>query len=272
MRRIVIKAQTPFFQIDLRELVEFRWVFFMLILRDIKLRYNQTVLGVGWVVLQPLMTALLFSLIFGRIMHMPSEGVPYMVFAFCGLVPWIFFSQSLQRASLCLINDSRLITKTYFPRIFIPLSATFGVVIDFLITLSLAMALISYNGLSYSSNLMFLPLCTLVLFLFTCGLNLILSALNVYYRDLKHILPFVVQLWMYASPLVYSGSLVPEKYHLIYSLNPLAGIIDAFRFSLLGLDTFPTFSFSISAVLSVLFVAVGTLIFRKIEHYFADRI
>lgn len=272
MKKIVIKAQTPLLQIDFAEMYEFRWVFFMLIIRDIKLRYKQTFLGVAWVVLQPLITALLFTVIFGRVMKVPSEGLPYVVFAFCGLVPWIFFSQALQRASLCLVADTRLITKTYFPRLFIPLSATFGVVIDYLIALSLFFVLMSYHGIPLSPNLYFLPVCMVVLFLFSSGINILLSATNVFFRDFKHILPFLVQLWMYASPLVYSGNMVPEKYRLIYSLNPMAGIIDAFRWTLLGIPHFPYFSFNCAVISSVLMMAVGILVFKKVEHHFADTI
>lgn len=257
-------------QLDVAELISFRWVFWMLILRDIKLRYKQTFLGVAWVILQPLLTALLFSVVFGKMIKLPSEGLPYILFAFCGLIPWLVFSQSLQRASNCLINDSRLITKVYFPRIFLPLSATFGVMIDFFIALSMFFVLMGIYQVPLSPNLFFLPICLIVLFMFSSGINLFFSSFNVYYRDFKHIVPFLVQLWMYASPLVYSGNMIPEKYRLIYSLNPMAGIIDAFRYSLLGLPEFPFYSFTISIIASSVLLGLGIMIFRKIEHYFAD--
>lgn len=270
MRKITIKAKTPFLQIDVAELFEFRWVFLMLIIRDIKLRYKQTLLGVAWVILQPLISALLFAVVFGKLMKVPSGNVPYVVFAFCGLVPWLLFSQSLQRASTCLVNDTRLITKVYFPRIFVPMSATFGVIIDFLISLGLMFGLMALYGIPLTTKLAFLPVASLILLLFSSGVNLLLSASNVYYRDLKHVLPSVIQLWMYASPIVYAGSMIPERYQLIYSLNPLAGVIDAFRWSLLGQGPFPTYSFSVSVFSSVLMLGVGVFVFRKIEHYFAD--
>lgn len=269
-KKIVINAQIPFCYIDFKELFYFRWVFFMLVLRDIKLRYKQTFLGITWVVLQPLLTALLFTVVFGMMIKLPSDGVPYVVFAFCGLIPWLVFSQSLQRAHTSLIGESRLITKVYFPRIFIPLASTFGVVIDFAICLLLAIILMGFYGLLPSLNLLFLPVCTLVLFVFSTGVNLFFSSVNVYYRDFKHIVPFLVQLWMYASPLVYSGNMIPKKYHFIYSLNPVAGIIDAFRWSLLGLHSFPTYSFTVATIASLVLIIFGTLVFRKIEHYFAD--
>lgn len=270
MKKIIIKARTPWMQIDFAEMFDFRWVFLMLILRDIKLRYKQTLLGVVWVVAQPLITALLFTVVFGKMIKVPSEGLPYILFAFCGLVPWVVFSQSLQRASNCLINDERLITKIYFPRIFIPMSATFGVIIDFFITLGMLFVLMAIHHLPLTGNIFFLPIAMVVLFLFASGINLLFSSFNVYYRDFKHIVPFLIQLWMYASPLVYSGSLIPEKYQLVYSLNPMAGVIDVFRWTLLGVGDFPLFSFSVATLSSCILMGVGFFVFRKIEHFFAD--
>lgn len=270
MKKTIIKAKTPWIHIDFSELFNFRWVFFMLVLRDIKLRYKQTFLGVAWVILQPFLTALLFTVVFGRMIKIPSDGVPYTLFAFCGLVPWLVFSQSLQRGSMSLINDSPMIRKVYFPRIFLPLSATFGVAIDFFISLFMMALLMSFYGYSANSNLLFLPVCTLVLFAFSAGANLFLASWNVYYRDFKHIIPFLIQLWMYASPLVYSGNMIPEKYRLIYSLNPVAGIIDSFRWTLLGLNSFPTYSFAVACICTLILVFWGAVFFRKVEHYFAD--
>lgn len=265
-----IHAKTRWFQIGFSELLRFRWVLYMLIVRDIKLRYKQTFLGISWVALQPIATTALFCLVFGHVLNMQSEGAPYILFAFSGLVPWLFFSQALQRASTCLINDTRLITKVYFPRLFIPLSATFGLLIDFAISLFLYFALFFFLGHPISNNLLFLPIPTLVLFAFSIGINLLLSAINVFYRDFKHIIPFLVQFWMYASPLVYSSSVIPERFLPLYILNPLVGIIDGFRYCLLGTMEFPLLSFSIAATASFLLLIFGTVLFRKIEPYFAD--
>lgn len=242
----------------------------MLVLRDIKLRYKQTFLGIGWVVLQPLMTALLFAVLFGKMMGLSSEGAPYILFAFCGLIPWLVFSGALHRASTCLLNDTRLITKVYFPRIFLPLSATFGVVIDFIISLFMIFILLKIYGTNITRNVLFLPIGSVILFLFSCGINLFVSSLNVYYRDFKHIVPFVLQLWMYASPLVYSSSMIPKKYQMLYICNPMVGMIDFFRWCFLGLEKFPIESFFVSTVFSILMISLGGGIFRKIEHYFAD--
>ncbi len=270
MRKIVVEAKIPWFQLDLKELYGFRWVFVMLILRDFKLRYKQTFLGVAWVVLQPLLTTALFTLLFGHVLHLSSEGVPYSIFAFCGLVPWLFFSQALQRAHTCLINDTRLITKVYFPRIFIPLSATFGVVIDFLISLSILFGLMVFYGIPFTTQLFFFPICGVVLFAFSSGINLFFSSITVYFRDFKHIVPFLIQFWMYASPLAYSTELIPKKYLLLYSLNPLVGLIDAFRWSLLGLEKFPLLSFAYASCTSFFLLVFGTIVFRRIERGFAD--
>lgn len=270
MRKITVDANAPLFRIDLKELYEFRWVFSMLILRDIKLRYKQTMLGITWVLLQPLFTVLLFTIIFGRFMGVETDGIPYSVFALCGLLPWLFFSQAIGRASICLVGDRKLITKVYFPRMFIPLSAIFGVSIDFLITLCMTFLLMAVKGVALSGNLLFLPVCTLLLYAFSSGMGLLFSAFNVYYRDLKHTLPFVLQLWMYASPLVYSASIVPEKFRLLYSLNPIAGIVDAFRWTLLGVGPFPMVSFISSVAVTLAVLVSGVVTFRKIEHYFAD--
>lgn len=270
MKKIFIDAQSPRLKIDFAEMAHFRWVFFMLIVRDIKLRYKQTFFGIAWVILQPLLTALLCTALFGNVMKLQSDGHPYLLFAFCGLVPWMTFSQALQRANPSLINDSRLITKVYFPRIFIPLSATFGVAVDLLIALAMLLLLMLHNSYAFTWNLCFLPVCVALLFLFSSGINLVFSSLTVYYRDFKHIVPFLLQLWMYASPLLYPISLIPAKYHTVYCLNPMAGIIESFRFACLGHGEFPAVSFWMAAGISAALFAVGAAVFRKIEHYFAD--
>ena len=270
MKKILIDAHRPWIKIDFAELAQFRWVLCMLMVRDIKLRYKQTFFGVAWVVLQPLLTAILLTALFGNVMRLPSEGYPYILFAFCGLIPWMIFSQALQRANPSLINDSRLITKVYFPRIFIPLSATFGVVLDLAIALAMLLILMVQQHYALSTNLFFLPVCIALLFVFSSGINLLFSSLCVYYRDFKHIVPFLLQLWMYASPLVYSAKIIPAPFQTIYCLNPMVGIIDAFRWACLGQSPFPMHSFWMATVASLMLLAVGTIVFRKIEHHFAD--
>jgi len=266
----LITANPSWLRFDFSELIQFRWVFFMLIVRDIKLRYKQTWLGIAWVIFQPLITAGIFTLVFARIMHLSGNGIPYVLFAFCGLIPWVVFSGSLQRASNSLINDAQLITKVYFPRIFIPLSATCGLIIDYLICLGLMFALMFIKGVTPSSHLWFLPIATLLLFLFSAGVNLLIAAVNVHYRDFKHIIPFMVQLWMYASPIAYSANIIPERYQALYHLNPLAGVIDIFRWTFLGTESFPLNSFSIAVGASLILFVGSVLFFEKLKRNFAD--
>lgn len=254
---------------DLAEFYSFRWVLVALSLRDIKLRYKQTALGIIWVVLQPLLTAALFTILFGRVLHLESDGVPYSVFAFSGLVPWLFFSGSLQRGSGSLISDTRLITKVYFPRVFIPLSACLGVLIDYCISLALVFVLLFYYHIPITAQVLFLPICTLVLVALSAGANFFFSSISVYFRDFKHIIPFFLQFWMYASPLVYSASAIPQKYKPLFFCNPMVGIIEGFRYALLGIEPFPE-SFMSGAALSIIILIFGLFFFQKMEPNFAD--
>jgi lipopolysaccharide transport system permease protein len=269
-KKYVIKPRSGWIPVNLRELWEFRDLFFILSQREVKLRYKQTILGIAWVLLQPLLTAILFALIFGRVAKMPSDGDPYVLFAFAGLLPWIMFSQGLQRASNSLIQESKLISKVYFPRVLLPSACCAAVIIDFLVSLSALAVLLVYYQVPLTLNLLFLPLLLLCTLLCTIGISLWFSAFNVYYRDFMYALPFFIQLWMYASPVVYSGSMISEKWGLLYSLNPLVGIIEAFRWSLLGRDTFPFASFTISLGISFGMLFMGMIVFRRIERYFAD--
>lgn len=269
MKKISIQPKTPFFLIEFAELFSSRYVLFMLTMRDIKLRYKQTLLGVIWVVLQPLLTAALFAIIFGRGLKVPHAGDSYLLFAYAALIPWMVFSQSLQRASPSIVNDARLITKVYFPRIFIPLSATFGMIIDYLIAMGLGCCIALFGGHSISRALLWLPLATLHLFFFCSGINVIVAGLNVYFRDLKHIIPFLIQLGIFVSPIVYSLSAIPSAYLWIYQCNPLVGIIELYRFMLIG-TPFPIGAL-ISSWIMTLVMGLGSLfIFQKLERNFAD--
>ncbi len=270
MRPVIIQPRPSWSRRDFIEMLEFRFVFFMLILRDIKLRYKQTYLGIAWVILQQLSTAILFSFIFGKWMRLPSENVPYFLFAFCGLIPWLVFSQSVQRASASLLNEAHLVQKIYFPRLFLPLSATLGVGIDFLITIVIYFVLSLFYPVSFHLKIFFLPICTFLIFGLSSAVNVLLSCLSAHYRDFKHIVPFFLQFCMYASPLAYSNSLIPEKWHLLYSLNPMVGCIDLFRWTLLGLPQFPFQSFLISCIATLSLIVLSLILFRKLECTFAD--
>ncbi len=270
MKHITIQPRTEWTKQDLLEMVEFRWVLFMLMLRDIKLRYKQTALGILWVVMQPFLTALLFTYIFGKWLHLSSDGVPYMLFAFCGLIPWLVFSQAAQRASTSLLNETQLIQKIYFPRLFLPISGTLGVVFDHIFTLISMGILMAIYLYAPSWKLLFFPIGTLIIFIFSAAFNILLSALSAHYRDFKHLLPFLLQLWMYASPLAYSISGISMKWQLVFSLNPLTGIIEFFRWCILGVGLFPWLSFSIAVGVSFLLLLVSLVVFRKFEWTLSD--
>lgn len=242
----------------------------MLILRDIKLRYKQTLLGVFWVILQPLITALLFTVVFGRWLHVESNGAPYMLFAFCGLIPWLVFSQSVQRASTSLVNESNLVQKVYFPRIFLPLAGTLGVFLDYLFALATLAVLIAYFQFPLSWKICFLPLGTVIVFALSASFNILLSSLSAHYRDFKHIIPFFLQFWMYASPLAYAITAIPAKWQWVFALNPLTGTIEFFRWFLLDQQTFPFFPFTVACSVTLVLLGSSLIIFRKLEWTVAD--
>ncbi|HEX4838876.1 MAG TPA: ABC transporter permease [Rhabdochlamydiaceae bacterium] len=269
MKRLIIEPKTSWSKRDFTEMVEFRWVLLMLMLRDIKLRYKQTFLGVVWVVLQPLMTAFLFSFIFGRWLKVESDGIPYGLFAFCGLIPWLVFSQSVQRASTSLVNETQLVQKVYFPRLFLPIAGTLGVIIDCLFAILTLVILMAINHYPVSWQFSLLPIGILLVFLFSTAFNILLSCLSAHYRDFKHIIPFFLQFWMYASPIAYSMSSIPEKWRWVFAINPLTGIIEFFRWSLLG-SVYPSSSFSIACALTLILMWVSLIIFRKLEWTLSD--
>jgi lipopolysaccharide transport system permease protein len=256
--------------VGLAELWSYRDLFGILALRDVKLRYKQTALGVSWVVLQPLLSSLIFAVVFGNLAKLPSSGLPYLLFVFAGMLAWNLFAQGVQRAGNSLVGDSRLISKVYFPRIIIPIASATAVLLDFAVACVVMLILCFFYGVTPSPTwLAVIPLMTLT-FAIAVGCSLIFSALNVYYRDFMYALPFVIQMWMYGSPLVYSTELVPEKWQVIYSLNPMSGAIQGFRWALLGHADFPAVPLLLSVVGATVLVAVGLLVFQRVERSFAD--
>ncbi len=270
MKPTIIQPNAKWSKNDLNEWITFRFVLLMLIIRDIKLRYKQTALGIVWVIIQPLMTSILLTLIFGNWLQISSDGVPYMLFAFCGLIPWLIFSQSVQRASSSLINEMHLVQKIYFPRIFLPIAGTLGVILDLILMLFVLGILMIIYSIPITWHILFLPLAILLTFLFSSAFNIFFSILSAYYRDFKHIVPFTLQFWMYATPLAYSLSNVPQKWQFIFSINPLTGIVELFRWSLLGTPGFPKLSMTISICICFLFFTMSLLIFRKLEERLSD--
>ncbi|MEZ5275154.1 MAG: ABC transporter permease [Opitutaceae bacterium] len=241
----------------------------MLVLRDLRLRYRQTALGVIWVLLQPLAAAAIFALIFGRFARLPSDGQPYVVFALAGLVSWTLLSGVLQRAGNSLVSESRLITKVYFPRLIVPLSAGLSAVLDFVLAFSFLIGVAAFHGILPGFGLLLSPMVLLVELLLAVGVGLWLSALNVRYRDVTHALPFFIQVWLYASPVVYSLSIVPADWHWLFLFNPMAGIIESLRATVFGTGI-PWPALAISTGWALVFLVSGSLYFRSVERSFAD--
>jgi lipopolysaccharide transport system permease protein len=265
-----IAPPSGWWNVNLRELWAFRDLFGILVLRDIKLRYKQTALGVTWVILQPLLSSVIFAVIFGSLAKLPSDGTPYLVFVFSGMLPWNLFAQGLQRAGNSMVTDARLISKIYFPRLIIPVASASAVLLDFAVSCGVMIILLLLFGFTPSVTwLAVLPL-TAIALLVAIGASFLFSALNVYYRDFMYALPFVIQTWMYASPLVYATSLVPSKWQIVYGLNPMAGVIDGFRWALLGHREFPAVGLAESILTAIALAVFGMWVFQRVERNFAD--
>jgi lipopolysaccharide transport system permease protein len=268
---VVIRPSRRRPSVDLRELWLYRGLFFFLVWRDIKVRYAQTVLGAGWAILQPLLTMLVFTVIFGKLARMPSDGVPYPVFSLAALVPWTYFSAALSGASNSLIFDKNLVTKVYFPRLVIPWAPVLAGLVDFVIAfVMLLLLMLGYGIIPSSSSVVLLPILMLVMLMTAAGVGCWLAALNIQYRDFRYVVPFLLQVWMYASPIVYPASLVPEDYRAIYALNPMVGVIEGFRSVLLGTGGVEWPIIGLSIVVGGILFITGSLYFRRMERIFAD--
>ena len=267
---VVIRPVSGWAALNLRELWQYRDLLFMLAERDVKLRYKQTALGVIWVILQPLLAALIFAVIFGRLGNLPSDNAPYGLFVFSGLLAWNYLAGAIGRAGNSLITDARLISKVYFPRLLIPLASTLAVWVDLLVTLAVFGIMLVLYRAPLTVRLAGLPLFLLLATLLAVGASLWLSALNVQYRDFMYAVPFLIQVWLYASPVVYATSLVPDPYRWLFSLNPAVGVIEGFRWSLLGSSALSVDMVLISAVAGLLVFVSGLYVFRRVERGFAD--
>lgn len=268
---LVIEPSGRFPRLDLRELWAYRGLFFFLVWRDIKVRYAQTVLGAGWAILQPLLTMAVFTVIFGLLVRVPSDGVPYAVFALAALVPWTYFSTALTGASNSLVTSTNLLTKVYFPRLVIPFAPVLAGLADFAIAFAvLLLVMLGYGIVPSPLAVVAVPALTLIMMLAAAGMGCWLAALNIQYRDIKHAVPFLVQVWMYASPIVYPLSLVPERYRTLYALNPMVGVVEGFRTVLLRTGVVEWSSIAVSLLAGVLLFVSGVLYFRRAENVFAD--
>jgi lipopolysaccharide transport system permease protein len=268
----VLRIQPPLARVSLglKELWEHRELLFFLVWRDIKVRYKQTVLGVAWAILQPLLTMLVFSLFFGRLAKVPSDGVPYPLFAFAALVPWMFFANGLQQSSNSLVGSSNLITKVYFPRLAIPIASVMSGILDLALSGVMLGILIGINKRMPTGNVIWLPAFVLLAFSTSLGVGLWLSALNVRYRDVRYAVPFLTQFWLFATPIAYPSSLLSEPWHTLFGLNPMVGVVEGFRWAILGTRSSVGPVLALSAIASILLLLSGLYYFRKTEASFAD--
>jgi lipopolysaccharide transport system permease protein len=265
-----ISPLTSWSDLSFTELWSFRDLFGILALRDIKLRYKQTVLGIAWVVLQPLLSAIIFAAVFGNLAKLPSDGAPYILFVFAAMLPWNLLAGGLQRAGNSLVGDANLISKVYFPRIIIPIASSAAVLLDFAVTCGVMVVLSALYGVGPSWTWLAVVPLTALVFVVILGTSFFFSALSVYYRDFKYALPFLIQAWMYGSPLVYATSLVPPRWQILYHLNPMAGIIDGFRWALLGNREFPAMGLLMVVPEALALFVVGLYVFQRVERSFAD--
>ncbi|HZT44228.1 MAG TPA: ABC transporter permease [Chthonomonadaceae bacterium] len=267
---LVIRPSKGWQALNLRELWRFRDLFFSLAERDVKLRYRQTALGVIWVVIQPLIAAGIFSFVFGRVARLPSDGVPYLVFSYAGLLGWNAFQNTVTKASASLVQNQALISKTFFPRILLPLSLLCSTLIDFGVALIMMGVLMAVYGIAPTAGLLLLPVWLLLILMLAAGIGLYASAVAVTYRDVLHVVPVAMQMLLYASPIAYSVTAVPARWHALYMLNPLSGLLEGFRWSLLGRGPLPLGSLAYAAVVSLGVLLAGAIVFQKMERRFAD--
>ena len=265
-----IEPSSGWASLNFKELWIYRELFYFLTWRDIKVRYKQTELGIAWAVIQPFLTMVIFSLFFGRLAKIPSDGIPYPIFAFTALVPWIFFANGLTQASNSLVGNSNLITKVYFPRIMIPISSVLSGAIDFALAFTVLFGMILYYHLSVTLTILYLPYYLLLALITALGAGLWFSALNVRYRDVRFVVPFIIQIWMFATPIAYPASLIPGRWRLLYGLNPMVGVVDGFRWMLTGTQIQASPVVAVSTAVALATLITGALYFKRVEKTFAD--
>jgi len=267
---IVIEPSHSWLRLDLGDLWRYRELLFFLAWRDIKVRYKQTLLGATWAVIQPLLTMIIFSVIFGQLAGLPSEGIPYPVFTYTALLPWQLFAFALTQSSNSLVGSQNLVSKVYFPKLVIPIASVVPGLVDFFISFLVLMGLMAFYGIPLTARLLALPALLLLALMTAMAVGLWLSALNVEYRDVRIVVPFLTQFWMYATPIAYSGTIIPEKWRLLYALNPLTGVVEGFRWALLGKSEGTGVMIWVSTAIVVLLLASGLIYFKHMEDTFAD--
>jgi lipopolysaccharide transport system permease protein len=266
----IIEPPKGWAALQLSEVWKFRELLLFLTWRDIKVRYKQTALGAAWAILQPVLTMIVFSIIFGGLAKLPSNGIPYPIFTFTALLPWQLFAFALTQSSNSLVGSQNLISKVYFPRLVVPFSSVLAGVVDFGIAFIVLIAMMIYFGIEVTSTVLLLPVFLILALTSALAIGLWLSALNVKYRDIRYVIPFLTQFWMYATPIAYSSSLIPEKWHWLYSLNPMTGVVEGFRFAILGKSSLDVLSLCISAGMVIALLIAGLYYFKRMESSFAD--
>jgi len=255
--------------LNLKELLNYKELLYFFIWRDIKIRYKQTAIGFAWAIIQPLMLMIVFTFFFGGLAKIPSEGIPYPLFSFAALLPWTLFSEGLTRSTGSMVSNSNIMTKVYFPRLILPIAGVLSPIIDFIISLGILFIMIFYYGYASKVKIIFVPVFIILCIMTSFAIGLWLSALNVKYRDFQYALPFVIQILLFLSPVVYSSNMLPEKYQILYSLNPMVGVIEGFRWVLVG-GSPPELKVFISLSVVVFLIFTGLFNFKKMEQYFAD--
>lgn len=256
--------------VEVRPLWEYRQLLYFLTWRDLKVRYKQTVLGASWALLQPLLTTIVFTIFFGHVAHLSSEGVPYAIFAFCGTLPWTYFSNTVTTGSNSVVASASIITKVYFPRLALPISSALGALVDFLCAAVLLVPMMAWYGVAPSARLLALPLFVMLAAAAGLAVAVILSALNVRYRDVKYVIPFLMQLWLFATPVAYSAATLAEPWRTVYALNPMVGVVEGFRWSILGVGPAPGLVTAVSALATAFLLAAGIVYFAAVEKSIAD--
>jgi homopolymeric O-antigen transport system permease protein len=265
-----IEPSRGWVSLKVRELWDYRELLYFLVWRDIKVRYKQTVLGAAWAIIQPFFTMLIFTLFFGRLAKVPSDGIPYSIFTFAGLVPWMFFANGLNQSATSLVTSANLLKKVYFPRLTIPIATVLSGVVDFAISFMVLLAMMLYYHLLPTARLIWVPVFLLLVLITSLGVGLWLSALNVEYRDVRYIVPFLTQFWLFATPIAYPSSLLPPAWRTVYGLNPMAGVVEGFRWALLGTNAAPGPIIAASALAAMVVLVTGAFYFRRMEKTFAD--
>ncbi len=266
----IIQPSKGWVSLKLKELWEYRELLYFLTWRDIKVRYKQTALGAAWAIIQPFFTMIVFSLFFGNLAKIPSDGIPYPIFAYAALVPWTFFANGLGQASNSLVGSANLIKKVYFPRLAVPISTVLSGVVDFALAFVVLLGMMLWFGIVPTLAILWLPIFLLLALVTSLGVGLWLSAMNVQFRDVRYVVPFLTQFWLFATPIAYPSSLLPEAWRTVYALNPMVGVVEGFRWALLGTNTAPGPMIVVSSVAALAILVSGAFYFRRMEKTFAD--